>query len=367
MSFSVTAPAGALAKAFSMAARVSPRAGSSVPIMSNLRLAGRGGKLVIGGRNNDAKIEIGLDVTARGEVTAPADKLAAIASRLDTEKPLTLVQTDTVMTASQGRSRFTLPTMPADQLPLDMTDKVEGAFEVESAVIIAALKAIEGAAETDMLTKAYLCGAYLDFKEPTPKLVTASLTSLAAAPLTGRSPEGASMVIIPPTAFPIIQALAALTPTLKLSVAKFMFAVTAGDIRYETKVIDGNFPDWRRLVRTEHATHVTVDGPVLRRALERLTAIGLANVVVSFGDAIEIEATASKKSDNAGADDVIDCVEMTGPHQRVVLASDNLAWAAASLPGASSYVLGIENAERSISVSDPARPAEVRLIMPLRG
>jgi len=367
MSFSVTAPAGALAKAFSMAARVSPRAGSSVPIMSNLRLASRDGKLFVGGRNQDAKIEIGLDVEARGEVTAPADKLAAIASRLDTDKLLTLVQTDTLITASQGRSRFTLPTMPADQLPLEMTQKIEGEFEVESAVIIAALKAIEGATEADMITKAFLCGAYLDFMDPTPKLVTANTTGLAVAPLTGRSPEGASMVIIPPTAFPIIAALGALSPTLKLSVTKFMFAVTSGAICYETKVIDGNFPDWRRLVRTEHATHVTIAGDVLRRALERLAAIGLANVVVSFGDAIELEATASKKADNAGADDVIDYVEMTGPHQRVVLSSENLASAAASLPGASTYVLGIKDDASSISFSDPARPDEVRLIMPLRG
>lgn len=368
MTFSSTAPAGALAKAFSMAARVSPRAGSSAPILSNLILSARGGKLVVGGVNMDARIEITIDAKAMGEVTAPADKLAAIASRLDAAKPLTMQQANGQLVVTQGRSRFTLPTLPAGDVSMKMSSGVPQ-FDVTSDDLADALKKVEGIAESDLTTKAHLSGVFLDLQERSPCLVAASATGLAASYLNASAPDGVEQVIIPPSAFPVIYALAGMTDVLQIGATKFMLVVTAGDIRYETKVIDGSFPEWRRIVKRDEdrATTVTIAGDVLRRAIEKLAAIGQLRVVMAFGDQIEIEAQASRKGETAGADDVIDHVGMEGPPLRVTLDGDNLAWAVASLPGAASYVFAMKTALDSIAISDPARPDDVRLVMPLRG
>lgn len=368
MSFSSVAPAADLAKAFAMAARVTPKAGAIVPIVSNLKLAAVDGQLVVSGRNMEATIRINVDAEARGEVTAPAAQLATIASRLDPTKPISMQQTDTVLTITQGRSRFTLPTLPAADLDIGMHFEGEPAeMEVDSGSLVTALKAVEGATHYDFQTKAFLCGACLDVVDDVPMLIATDSHMFSASPLDAKSPTSAPELTIPLTAFPIIYQLAGLSGRLTLTIGKNLFGITAGRVRYETKVVEGKFPTWRTLVPKKQTTKVIVAGDVLRKAMERLTAIGPGQLLFNFEDVINVEATAyEERLSGAGAVDAFEHVSMTGTAVRVALSSENMKWLVGSLPSAETIEIGLTTGDAAVLFKDPAKPHDTRLLMPLR-
>lgn len=374
MTFTTTAPAGALAKALSMAARVAPRAGSNIiPILANARLAAVDGKLTIAATNLDAKVQVSLPFNAKGAVTAPADKLAAIASRMDADKPMTMKVEGSQLVVTQGRSRFTLPTLPAEDLALQMTAEADAEFTADAESFSDALGQVEGAAETDGL-RAFLNGAWLDLSLDGGRLVATDGKRLGVAPFDIDAVVEAPGVIIPQTIFAVIHALADQADTFVISLTDAMFAITAGSVRLETKVMEGNFPDWRRMIKfagameKEDPTLVTLDEATLRRAVDKIAAIGPTTLVLTFGEQVEIEAqTSDTREAKAGAGDILDHAGMEGPPVRIVLTSQVLTWALATLKGAAQVRLRVPDPLDGMMITDPARPNNVRLVMPLRG
>lgn len=366
MTFTASAPAGVLAKAFAMAARVSPRS-STAPILQNLLIEARNGGLRITGASPDATITVDVDGDAEGSITAPADKLSAIAARLDAGKPIRFKLEGSQLIATQGRSRYTLPTMDPAAFVGTFAAEVSHGFGVDGETLSAALKAVEGSTDDNATARANLTGVYVDTAKGAPMMVATDSKTLSASPLKTTCPEDAPGVIIHPATFPVVHAMAALSDLVTIEVAASSVALSAAGVRYQSKVIDARFPDWRRiLIRDEdRATHVTVAGDDMRGALDRIKAIGESVLHVKFGKAIEIEARNKDKA-ASGANEIIDA-EIEGPGLTIILDGGNLAWAIASLPGAASYVFALNGVRDSVTVSDPARPDEIRLLMPLRG
>lgn len=366
MTFTTSAPAAALAKAFAMAARVSPRS-SSAPILQNLLLHAHEGKLRVTGANKDATITVDVDAEASGAITAPADKLTAIASRLDGAKPLKLKLEGSQLIATQGRSRFTLPTLPADEFAERGEPHMTASFDVRGDALGAALKATEGATDDNAVARANLSGVFLDANGGAPVLVSANSAQISVSPLATVAPEDMPGVIIPPATFSIIHAMAGMAETVRIETGPNAIALVAAGVRYESKVIDGTFPNWRRILERDakRAARVGVAGDEMRLAMERIKAIGESVLHINFMDGVAIEARNKDKA-ASGAEEAIDAT-IEGEPAAIILNSFDLAWALASLPGAATYVFGLKSSLDSVLVSDPARPEDVRLVMPLRG
>lgn len=367
MTFTASAPAGALAKAFAMAARVSPRS-SSAPILQNLLLKADSDRLRIVGASADATITVDVEGDASGAITAPADKLSAIAARLDPAKPLKLKLEGSQLVATQGRSRFTMPTMAPEQFAGTFADESSHSFDVSGDVLSAALKAVEGSTDDAAVSRLNMTGVYIDANGGEPLLVATNGRLLSVSPLKTTCPENMPGVIVHPSTFQIIHAMAGIVETLQIDVAPSSFAMSGAGVRYQAKVIDGQFPRWRAVVDrdSDRANFVSVDGDMMRAAMERVMAIGDSILQITFGKALEIEARNKKDAAN-GADEICDVVELSGDPIRAKFNSDDLAWALSSLPGASFYRFGLRNALDSVMVGDPARPDDIRLVMPLRG
>lgn len=366
MTFTASASAGALAKAFAMAARVSPRS-SSAPILQNLLLEAHKGGLRITGASPDATITIDVDGEAKGAITAPADKLSAIAARLDGAKPMKLKLEGAQLIATQGRSRFTMPTMAPDAFAGTFAAETAHSFDVDGDKLSAALKATEGSTDDNATARANLTGVYVDPNGGAPVMVATDAKTLSVAPLGCVGPEDAPGVIIHPATFPVLHAMAALSDIVTVEVAQSSIALSAAGVHYQSKVIDSKFPPWKRILvpAADRTTHVTVAGDDMRRAMDRIKAIGDSVLHVKFGDAVEIEARNKDKA-ASGAHEIVDG-QLEGPGLTVILESANLAWALASLPGAASYVFALTDAVGSVDVMDPARDGDVRLLTTLRG
>jgi DNA polymerase-3 subunit beta len=369
MTFTATAPAAPLAKALSMAARVTPRATNSIiAVAANTKLSARNGRLFVAGTNLEGRIEIGVDAEGDGEVTAPAAELAAIASRLDPKKDIKLEMKEALLWISQGRSRFKLPTLPASELPIILGNEAVTSMSVKGSTLAAALKAVEGAAAVD-ISKAFLMGVHMDLSGDRPMAVASDTRVMGVTPLADvPAPEGMRSVTIPLGAIGIIQAICGQADEVTIYTGQAVFGVEAGGLRYETKVIDYAFPQWRRIVRKEHRSRAVVKMDALRHAIDKVTAIGPARLTITFDDSIEIKAEASERNrQGAEADDTLPHEGMDGPSGFIVMQADNLKWAIGSLPGATEIEFGLFDQDSYLALHDPARPHDVRAVMPILG
>lgn len=366
--FSATAPAGVFTSAFVTAARVSPKSGP-IPIMSNLRLAAAQGAngLTVAGRNADAVIMIRLDVNAKGSVTAPADRLAAIAGRLDPEQPMIMTQEGSQLIVKQGRTRFALPTMPADALPISLSE-ASCTFDVDADEFRRALKAVERATGDPGAAHGFLSGIYLDLSASEVRMVATDGKILGATPIDTGAPPKMEGVIIPWTAFPVLHALADDTDVLRIGTTASALIVSAGAITYESKVIDAHYPKWRQLVPSGHRTRARIPGDAMRKALEQLGALGPSEITLTIRDHVTVTAVAKSGTNTiAEAEDVIEIEGRKGDPAIIRLNSDQVAWVVASLPGAPVFEVRIGDDRDPVQFVDDERPDDVRLLMTLRG
>lgn len=282
--FSLTAPREALLGAVETAGQPVERR-NTIPVLSNLLLDGSdAGTLRVTGTDLDvmASVDSGLnfDAMETGGVTVPAALLADILRKLPAKAEVSLRQASRggQMIVASGRSRFTLQTMPGEDWP-KLANRAEQAvaFEMPAAKLNAMLAAVAFAMSTEE-TRYYLNGAYLHATAD--HLVTVATDGHRLGRATLAAPEGAGValpgVIIPrKTVTLAMKALKAAGPdaTVALTVSDSLITLAMGPVVLSSKVIDGTFPDYVRVIPEANANGWRFDVAPMLAATERVSII----------------------------------------------------------------------------------------------
>lgn len=293
--------AGAMARIAPLTARP-----SSIPIVTHALLRfGKKTALTLAATNLDQALAVTVKAKGAGAITASAARLAAIAERLEPGGPVKLhLAEDGRLVVSQGRSSWRLPTLPAADFPANLVEPLAGAiaWQVPAEILIAQLKAVEGAVSEDD-ARSYLCGFFFDLSRRSPADPSAEASAQAEAPhrpaLVGAQgarlaavelstladgalapPDGAPCLLLPPGALRPLADLARTHPDLALGLTENGVTAAAEGLFFRTKLIEGAklFPDWRRIVPPAEgeaalALKVRVQAAVFRRAIERASLI----------------------------------------------------------------------------------------------
>jgi DNA polymerase-3 subunit beta len=183
-----------------------------------------------------------------------------------------------VLAVRAGRSRFTLQTLPESDFPDlaagDMTHK----FCLKAADLKRLIDKTQFAISTEE-TRYYLNGIYLHTagtnKLPTLRAVATDGHRLAQVELP--LPEGAAGmagIIIPRKTVGEVQRLIEDNEaeiTLELSPGKIRF--TFGDVVLTSKLIDGTFPDYGRVIPTGNDKELVVDKKEFEQAVDRVSTV----------------------------------------------------------------------------------------------
>lgn len=234
-----------------------------IPILGNVLLIAEDGRLTVVG--NDLDIEISASVACDGdggETTVDARRLADIAKRMAGDDIKMSIKDDKLIVKS-GRSRFTLPTLPSIDCPrLD-----SGTFDVDFSIDFAELIAPVKFAISSEQTRIYLNGVHLhNTAEGGIRAVATDGHRLAHNTACGMPTIPA--VIIPAKTVGIVPAGEV---TVSLSSNKVRFATA--DTIIVSKLIDGTFPDYARVIPQNNDKTVTVDRKDLANAVARATAV----------------------------------------------------------------------------------------------
>ncbi|MDQ0349770.1 DNA polymerase III subunit beta [Ancylobacter vacuolatus] len=298
---------------------------NTIPILANVLLRAEGGRLTLIATDLDIEIEDSLpaECAAEGEATLPAQTLLDIVRKLPEGVQIKLeVSTDNgTATLRAGRSRFALNWLPASEFPSlgRLEDGV--AFDIPGHALADALARVKFAISTEE-TRYYLNGIYLH-RDPQVadrlRLVATDGHRLSLASLTVEGLPEFPGVIVPRKAVDELERLAqaADKAPLALLLSPVKLAATLGKARFTTKLIDGTFPDYGRVIPLGNAHVATLQAEELLSAVDRVGTVASERgraVKFTFGagklvlDVINAEGggSASEEVDIAyAADDII--------------------------------------------------------------
>jgi len=262
-----------LADALATAGRAATGRGGSLPVLTGLRLELSGDQLVVTGTDLELTIQLQLAVGGErdGVTVLPARLVSDIVRSLPAGKVELDVGDDDVK-ISGGRSQFAVRPMSADDYPR-LTTPADGAVTMDAAAFGEALRQVVRAASTDE-ARPILTGVLLAAENDGLRLVATDSYRLAVRDLPGVSVLGADQkVLVPGRALNELQRLLGGGGEVTLRLGERDATFEVGSTRLTTRLIEGEFPNYRQLIPQSHPNTLTVDRDALLEAIRRVKIV----------------------------------------------------------------------------------------------
>ncbi|MCI4663741.1 MAG: DNA polymerase III subunit beta [Neomegalonema sp.] len=258
---------------------------TTIPILQNLLIeaaeAGEAGGLAL--RATDLDIEIAerlpAEIGRAGAVTVSAHMLHEIVRKLPDGAEVNLVSDgDGSLTVSAGRSRFALSTLPREDFPIMASTEFATKVNIPAGRISRLFDKAKFAISTEE-TRYYLNGVYLHIAEAAgEKLLRAVATDgHRLARIDEPAPEGSdgmADVIVPrKTVSELRKLLENDDDLVEMSVSETKIRFSNGDVVLTSKVIDGAFPDYTRVIPTGNELKLSVDAARFASAVDRVSTV----------------------------------------------------------------------------------------------
>lgn len=255
---------------------------NTIPILSNVLLSAERDRLTFSATDLDMEIidEAMAQVDQPGQITAPAHTLYEIVRKLPEGADVSLSFTgeDPRLTVQAGRSRFNLPVLPAGDFPVMSAEGFGGSMGVDVSDLIRLIDKTRFAISAEE-TRYYLNGLYLHtvMIDGAPRLRAVATDGSRLALADMPAPEGAvgaPGVIVPRKTVGEARRLledAGESVDLQVSPQKIRFEFNGAALT--SKVIDGNFPDYGRVIPKDNNRIVMVDAKLFAQAVDRVATI----------------------------------------------------------------------------------------------
>jgi DNA polymerase-3 subunit beta len=245
----------------------------TLPILANFLLTIADGRLSVTGTDMEIELvaSIPLPDTEAGEVTVPARKLVDICRSLPAQAEVSLEVDGDRAVVRSGRSRFTLTTLPAVDYP--SSDSLTGELRITTKEgQLKRLIELTHFAMAHQDVRYYLNGLLLDIGEGQLRAVATDGHRLAIAEIPVETGDAARQVIVPRKGISeLLRLLGNGEEEVVIELGSNAVQVTLPEVRLTSKLIDGKFPDYRRVVPKEESTDksIVVDRELLRQSLAR--------------------------------------------------------------------------------------------------
>ncbi len=244
----------------------------SLPILSNLLLEAKDDWLSVVGTDLELQVErkVRVQNLTPGRLTASARKLHDICRGLPEGAMLSLELVDGKLLLKSGRSRFSLATLPAEEFPLFAADGAETELNLSNRELKDLLQRTQFAmAQQDV--RYYLNGLLLEIRPSRLRAVATDGHRLAMAELQRELSVAKDAQIILPrkTVIELQRLLDSSEAPVKLSLTSNQIQVDLEDLRLTSKLIEGRFPDYERVIPEDSDKVLRCGRQKVRAALSR--------------------------------------------------------------------------------------------------
>ena len=253
---------------------------NTIPILSNVLIeASEGAGLRLMATDLDLQINetVEANVTQAGATTVSAHTLFDIVRKLPEGSQVELIAAEGRMQVNAGRARFTLATLPRDDFPVIAEGELPTRFELPAGTLRQIIDKTRFAISTEE-TRYYLNGIYLHVSdEAQPVLKAAATDGHRLARVTVPRPEGAQGmpgVIIPRKCVGELRKLLdELDGTVEISLSESKVRFGLGSAILTSKLIDGTFPDYSRVIPTANDKLLKLDPRAFEEGVDRVSTI----------------------------------------------------------------------------------------------
>jgi DNA polymerase-3 subunit beta len=253
---------------------------NTIPILSNVLIeASEDGSIRLMATDLDLQINetVEANVAQPGATTVSAHTLFDIARKLPEGSQVELSAAEGKMQVNAGRARFNLSTLPRDDFPVIAEGDLPTRFELPAATLRQIIDKTRFAISTEE-TRYYLNGIFLHVSdEAQPMLKAAATDGHRLARVTFPRPAGADGmpdVIIPrKCVVELRKLLDEVDGTVQVSLSETKIRFGLGTAILTSKLIDGTFPDYSRVIPTANDKLLKIDPRSFEEGVDRVATI----------------------------------------------------------------------------------------------
>ncbi len=356
-----------LADALNSAGRAATNRTGTLPVLSGVKIQVEGDTLTVTG--TDLELTIRLTVEVGGEQDGAAVVPARLVGDIVKALPAGAVEISLdagdsgEMSISAGRSQFSVRPLSLDDYPSQSEPSGE-VVTISAETMAESLRQVVRAASTDD-ARAVLTGVLLASEDDGVRMVATDSYRLAVRDLPDSSVLASGQkVLIPGRALNELQRLMGDVEELTVRFGEREATFEAGSTRLTTRLIEGEFPNYRNLLPSSYPNLLTVSKASMMEAIRRVKILAQDSTPVRLtlgGDTVQLTAITQDVGNAVEEIDAsYDGVEMT-----VAFNPDYLA----------AGIDAIDADDVTLATMDPMKPAVLRgagqddylyLLMPVR-
>jgi DNA polymerase-3 subunit beta len=250
---------------------------NTIPILSNVLIEAReDGSIRLMATDLDLQVDesVPANVSQPGATTVSAHTFFDIVRKLPEGSQVELSAADGKMQVIAGRSRFNLSTLPRDDFPVIAEGDLPTRFELPAATLRQIIEKTRFAISSEE-TRYYLMGIFFHVVDE--QLRAAATDGHRLARITVPRPDGADGmpdVIVPRKAVAeLYRLLEELEGTVEISLSPTKIRFGLGSAILTSKLIDGTFPDYNRVIPTANDKLLKLDPKSFAAGVDRVSTI----------------------------------------------------------------------------------------------
>jgi DNA polymerase-3 subunit beta len=276
----------------------------TLPILSNVLVTAGGGKVNFLATDLEVQITSTADLEgqAEGTVTAGARKLFDILRSLPEDAEVSLEAKENRMTVKAGKSRFNLQTLAAADFPRMVEAKdASKTLVLPQKALRQALQLVQFAMAVQDI-RYYLNGVLFSVDKDMLRVVATDGHRLSFASRQLEGDHGTVEAILPrKTVLELIKLLSDSDDPVSLAIGSNQARFSFGGIEIVSKIVEGKFPDYQKVIPTTHKNRVSIDRATLVQSLNRAAILSNEKIrgvrLVFTKDALSIICTNNEQEE----------------------------------------------------------------------
>ncbi|HEY3808745.1 MAG TPA: DNA polymerase III subunit beta [Steroidobacteraceae bacterium] len=247
----------------------------TMPILSNVLLVARDNRLRVSGTDLEVELVAAAEVSVQqpGDITVPGRKLLDIVRTLPEKTNVTLSREGEKVVLRGGRSRFSLSSLPASEFPVIEDIHAQSTLQIKAHDCRRLIDKTHFAmAQQDV--RYYLNGTLLETDGQSLRAVATDghRLSWCEVPIEGKLRE-LLQIILPRKGVLELQRLLDGEGDIEIGIGTNHIRVQIGEVRFTSKLIDGKFPEYGRVIPAQPPRIMTAPREAMRATLQRTSIL----------------------------------------------------------------------------------------------
>jgi len=346
---------------------------NTIPILSNVKIEAADGRVAL--TATDMEIDIvehaAADIQTPGATTVPAHTLYDIVRKMSDGAQVSMeLSGDGPLEVKAGRSRFSMKSLPTEDFPVMGGGDLPVQFSMPAGELRGLIDRTRFAISTEE-TRYYLNGIYLHAADrdgtPVLRAVATDGHRLASAecPLPSGAAEMPGIIAPRKAVTEVFKLIEETSDDIHIALSETKIRFTLADMVMTSKLIDGTFPDYERVIPKGNDKTVKIDRDSLSLAVDRVSAISSEKSrAVKLALSSGLLVVSANSPEHGSADEELE-VDYTSEGMEIGFNARYLMDIAQQIEGGTANIALSDSTSPTI-VRDDEDPTALYVLMPMR-